>query len=103
MVRLNQRYSWKPPAGKQALAIARRNPRLYLDRDHFWLGERAGMLGDDRRPRAILVVLVRESNDQLRDAGPYVGESERRPIPAFPGAAGSAIVPFWVWGSKSST
>ncbi len=43
------------------------------------------------------------SNDQLRDAGPYVGESKRRPIPAFPGAACSAIVPFWVWGSKSST
>ena len=103
MVRLNQRYSWKPSARKQAVATAQRYLGLYMDRVHSWLGERAGMLRGKRSPRAILVVLVRESNDQLRDAGPYVGESERRPIPAFPGAACSAIVPFWVWGSKFST
>ncbi len=62
MVRLNQKYSSKPPARKQAMATAQRSVRLCLDHGHFWLGERAGMLGGERSPRAILVVLVRESN-----------------------------------------
>ena len=62
MVRLNQKYSSKPPARKQAVATAQRHIRLYRHRGHFWLGERAGMLRGDRRPMAILVVLVRESN-----------------------------------------
>jgi hypothetical protein len=70
MVRLNQRYSWRPAARKQAVAIARQHLRLHMDRGHFWLGERAGMLRGDRRSRAILVVLVRESNVEGQRRGP---------------------------------
>jgi hypothetical protein len=73
MVRLNQRYSWKPPARKQAVATARRHLRLSLDHGHFRLGERAGMLRGDRRPRAILVVLVRESNVEGQRREPATG------------------------------
>ena len=69
MVRLNQKYSSKPPARKQAMATAQRSVRLCLDHGHFWLGERAGMLGGERSPRAILVVLVRESNAKVSDGG----------------------------------
>jgi hypothetical protein len=67
LVRLNQRYSWKPHTRKQAMAIARRRLLLCLDHGHFWLGERAGILRGDRRPRAILVVLVRKSNAKVSD------------------------------------
>ena len=69
MVRLNQRYSREPRPRKQAVANTPRYVRLYMDRVHFWLGERAGMLKGDRRPRAILVVLVRESNAKVSDGG----------------------------------
>jgi hypothetical protein len=67
MVRLNQRYSCKPPARKQAVATAQRYVRLGLDGGHSWLGESAGMLRGDRRPMAILVILVRESNAKVSD------------------------------------
>ena len=75
MVRLNQRYSWKPPARKQAVAAAQRHIRLYRHRVHFSLGERAGILRGDRRPRAILVVLVRESNAKVSDGSQPPGAS----------------------------
>ena len=67
MVRLNQKYSSKPPARKQAMATAQRSVRLCLDHGHFWLGERAGMLMGYRRPMAILVILVWESNAKVSD------------------------------------
>jgi hypothetical protein len=73
MVRLNQRYSRKPPARKLVVAATRRRLRLCLDHGDFWLSERAEVLRGDRRPRAILVVLVRESNVPAQ-AQPLTGQ-----------------------------
>ncbi len=77
MVRLNQRHSWKPSARKLVVATASRRLRPCLDHGHFWLGERAGMLMGDRRPMAILMILVRGSNAKVSDGSqpPRTAES----------------------------